>query len=105
MSGEFRLAIRLANAEMRTSADVAEALIHVAGAIHNTDRSTGPILDGNGNTVGDWGAEWPQDAADASEALMHNPDLYDANAEQSGRDTWELDHPGGLDDEDDEDDE
>jgi hypothetical protein len=65
MSGEFRLAIRLANAEMQTPTNVAEALVKLASTIETTNRSQGSIMDVNGGTVGSWGAEWPEPEANS----------------------------------------
>lgn len=69
MALKFELAITLGNAEMQTFADVAEALIDLAGsfsqhsagdpyepiALDESDHeTTGNVWDVNGNRVGEW---------------------------------------------------
>lgn len=60
MEGEFEVKIALGNAAMRTPGDVASALRKVARAFETTHlanwvgREEGPVMDGNGNKVGEW---------------------------------------------------
>ena len=57
---EFELEITLGNDDMRTPADVADALERVAsqGESHQT------LRDGNGNTVGGWTLRLPAEEED-----------------------------------------
>ena len=71
MASSFNLTVRLANAEMQTPADLANALSVLADELlHNTagsahepiemtgyTRITGNIKDANGNSVGRWNIE------------------------------------------------
>jgi hypothetical protein len=49
----FTLKIKTGNAAMQTAEAVAEALVKTARAV-GTGRSSGAIVDGNGNVVGQW---------------------------------------------------
>ena len=50
---EFTLTIQMGNAAMQTGEDVADVLHNVASDLL-TGRTSGTIMDANGNTVGSW---------------------------------------------------
>lgn len=57
MSAEFTLTIKMGNSAMQTVDDIAEVLRKVAKRIEgsgNTGEDFGPIMDTNGNKVGEW---------------------------------------------------
>lgn len=59
---KFTLSIKLGNESMQDPADIAEALRNVADSLdhgqHLDDLVGAPIMDLNGNKVGDWDI-WP----------------------------------------------
>lgn len=59
----FTLEIELGNAEMRTGEDVAAVLRNVADLCDN-GYTSGPIGDDNGNAVGSWRLDGPEDEED-----------------------------------------
>jgi hypothetical protein len=53
MNGKFTLSIEMGNAEMETEEHLSLTLCVLADHLR-LERETGPIFDGNGNTVGYW---------------------------------------------------